>query len=179
MLLILALSLGKHKSIVHGIAIVTPYTTVWRIVIVVCILSFLMLLLNYVPEPAQLKFEFLFLINIVVFASLIVISINDFIGLYLSLELQGLCLYILVTFKHQSAFSTEGGIKYFILGSLASSFILFGMSLIYGFTGSLNLQLIEACLVNTDTHTLSICTIGLSFLVSGLLFKLTAVPFHT
>lgn len=178
-LLSLLLNVGTSRSIFNGILIVTPYTTICKVAIVVCTVIFLALLATYKPDFNLLKFEFLLLINVVILASLMLTAANDFVSLYLSLELQGLCLYVLVAFKQQSLFSAEAGVKYFILGSLASSFVLFGMSLIYGFSGSLNLHHIEISLLTAVTPTLSVCTVGLTFLISGLLFKLTAVPFHT
>jgi NADH:ubiquinone oxidoreductase subunit 2 (subunit N) len=95
--------------------------------------------------------------------------------------MQSLCLYVLAAFKKTSQFSSEAGLKYFILGALSSSLLLFGMSLIYGTTGSTNFLDITKnilCLTNTQLETSYILILGIILLLCGLLFKITAVPFH-
>jgi len=127
------------------------------------------------------KFEFLILIALATFALLVLISTNDLISFYLSIEMQSLCLYVLAAFKHTSQLSIEAGLKYFVLGALSSSLLLFGMSLIYGFTGSTNFIEISKNIllnnVNLDT-TSSTFILGFILILCGFLFKLTAVPFH-
>ena len=85
-----------------------------------------------------ISYEFLVIILFSIFAMLILISSNDFLLMYLCLELQSLCFYILASFKRKSFFSSEAGLKYFILGSLSSGFLLFSISIIFGCTGLLN-----------------------------------------
>jgi NADH-quinone oxidoreductase subunit N len=101
--------------------------------------------------------------------------------MYLAIELQSLCLYVLAAFKKRSAFSTEAGLKYFILGALSSGILLFGSSLIYGFTGTTSLE--EISQICTNLHNLGDIQyngllIGLCFISAGTLFKMAAVPFH-
>lgn len=127
------------------------------------------------------KFEFPILINFSIFAMLVLISSYDLITFYLSIEMQSLCLYILAAFKKTSRFSTEAGIKYFVLGALSSSLLLFGMSLIYGFSGSTNLADITMYLIGNSNHNVVVpltLNLGFLFLLIGFLFKITAVPFH-
>lgn len=115
---------------------------------------------------------------------LLLVSSIDFISMYLTIELQSLCFYVIASFKRNSEFSTEAGIKYFILGAFSSGLLLFGFSLIYGFTGTTNiLQLsnIFICGVQQmwiSTGSLRACELGMIFILVGFLFKLTAVPFH-
>lgn len=85
-----------------------------------------------------ISFEYVFIYTLVVYSLIFLMSVNDFLGLFLSLELQSLSLYILATYKTTSSFSTEAGIKYFILGAIASGMILFGISVLYGLSGSIN-----------------------------------------
>jgi NADH-quinone oxidoreductase subunit N len=112
------------------------------------------------------------------------ISAYDFVSFYLALELQSLSFYILATFKKDSAFSTESGLKYFILGALSSGFLLFGMSLIYGSVGSTNFEVILKSLVLLDYNDIftdgftARVIIGSVFILISILFKLTAAPFH-
>jgi len=103
------------------------------------------------------------------------ISANDLIAVYLGLELQSLALYVVAAFNRDSARSTEAGLKYFVLGALSSGMLLYGASLVYGFTGSTVFAEIAATLA--DDASLGL-TFGLVFLIAGLAFKVSAVPFH-
>jgi NADH-quinone oxidoreductase subunit N len=102
------------------------------------------------------------------------ISSYDLIIFYLGLELQSLCLYILAAFKRDDERSTEAGLKYFVLSALASGLLLYGCSLIYGFTGSTNFEIISANLDEANTGAV----FGIVFIIVGLAFKVSAVPFH-
>jgi NADH:ubiquinone oxidoreductase subunit 2 (subunit N) len=112
---------------------------------------------------------------------------NDLLSLFFIVELQSLTFYILVASKQTSSFSTESGLKYFILGCFSSGIILFGISLIYGFTGllsytDLTLFLSEAQVtsfsLNSNSMSFSGFLIGFLLLTAGFLFKLGSVPFH-
>ncbi len=128
-------------------------------------------------------FEYKLLLLLAIIGVLTLISSNDLITMYLSLELQSLCFYVITNIKFYSNFSIEAGLKYFVLGALSSGILLFGASLIYGFTGSTNF--LDFALLfhyyNIDSYNLyhyKIILIGLLFLYSGLLFKIGIVPFH-
>jgi len=105
---------------------------------------------------------------------ILMISSYDLIVFYLGLELQSLCLYILASFKRNDEKSTEAGLKYFVLSALASGLLLYGCSLIYGFTGSTNFETISE---NLDESNLA-AVFGIVFIIVGLAFKVSAVPFH-
>jgi NADH-quinone oxidoreductase subunit N len=105
------------------------------------------------------------------------ISANNFLTVYLGIELLSLSLYALVALRRDHALSTEAAMKYFVLGALASGFLLYGMSMIYGATGTLDLPLIADRLASGQADKL-IMVFGSVFLVAGLAFKLGAVPFH-
>jgi NADH-quinone oxidoreductase subunit N len=108
---------------------------------------------------------------------MIMISGNNMLPIYLGLELMSLSLYALVAMRRDHAISTEAAMKYFILGSLASGFLLYGMSMIYGATGSLDITTI-AKLSSASAANHTILVFGLVFVVAGMAFKLGAVPFH-
>jgi NADH-quinone oxidoreductase subunit N len=108
---------------------------------------------------------------------MVMISGNNMLPIYLGLELMSLALYALVAMRRDHAISTEAAMKYFILGSLASGFLLYGMSMIYGATGTLDITTI-ARLVSAGAANDTILKFGLVFVVAGLAFKLGAVPFH-
>jgi len=107
----------------------------------------------------------------------VMVSGNNFLVLYLGLELMSLSLYALVALRRDNAVATEAAMKYFVLGALASGFLLYGMSMLYGATGSLELGEVYKA-INTGDINRQVLTFGVVFLVSGLAFKLGAVPFH-
>jgi NADH-quinone oxidoreductase subunit N len=136
---------------------------------------------RYLFERALLSGEFLTLLLFALLGVMVMISANSFITLYLGLELLSLCLYAMVALNRDVAASTEAAMKYFVLGALASGLLLYGMSMIYGATGSLLLPEIAAragglAAGSESMHTLLV--FGLVFVVAGLAFKLGVVPFH-
>lgn len=125
----------------------------------------------------SLSGEFYVLALLTLLGQMIMISGNSFLVIYLGLELMSLSLYALVALRRDHAISTEASMKYFVLGALASGFMLYGISMIYGATGSLVLSNI-AQVIASGTANKTVLALGLVFLVSGLAFKLSAAPFH-
>ena len=120
------------------------------------------------------KFEYPIIILLSVFGMLFMVSSNDLILFYLGLELQSLSLYILAAIDRDNLRSSEAGIKYFILSALSSGLLLYGCSLLYGFTGSTNFEIIASQL---DSENIG-ATFAMVFILVGLAFKISAVPFH-
>ena len=129
---------------------------------------------DYVKNNNIDKIEYPIIILASTLGMLLMISSYDLIIFYLGLELQSLCLYILASFKRSDEKSTEAGLKYFVLSALASGILLYGCSLIYGFTGSTNFQIISNNLDINNTGAV----FGIVFIMVGLAFKVSAVPFH-
>ena len=129
---------------------------------------------QYISNLKIDKFEYLILILTSVLGMFVMVSSNNLIGLYLGIELQSLSLYVLASLNRDSVQSTEAGVKYFVLGALSSGLLLYGCSLIYGFTGSTNYLIISD---NFDSNNLALL-FGLVFILIGLAFKVSAVPFH-
>ena len=129
------------------------------------------------PAGEQLgRFEFPVLIVLAALGMMMMVSVNDLIALYMGVETQSLALYILAAFNRDSRRSTEAGLKYFVLGALSSCLLLYGASLIYGFSGSTNFDAIaESAAVARENVGL---VIGLVFLIAGLAFKVSAAPSH-
>jgi NADH-quinone oxidoreductase subunit N len=121
--------------------------------------------------------EFMVLALFALLGMNVMISANNFVTLYLGLELLSLSLYAMVALQRDSAVATEAAMKYFILGALASGLLLYGMSMLYGATGSLDLNAISAAITHGVSNK-SLLVFGLVFIVSGLAFKLGVVPFH-
>ncbi|MBN7763517.1 NADH-quinone oxidoreductase subunit NuoN [Nitratireductor aquibiodomus] len=122
------------------------------------------------------KFEFPVLIMLATLGMMLMISANDMIALYMGLELQSLALYVVAAINRDSARSTEAGLKYFVLGALSSGMMLYGISLVYGFTGNTGFDVIAATLTGAERELGLV--FGLVFVLAGLAFKISAVPFH-
>lgn len=131
---------------------------------------------HYNEDQGIARFEFPVLVLLSATGMLVMISANDLITLYVGLELQNLALYVIAGFNRDSVRSSEAGLKYFVLGALSSGMLLYGASLIYGFTGTTGFVEI-AKLVSGAAPSPGI-VIGLVFVVVGLAFKVSAVPFH-
>jgi len=120
------------------------------------------------------KIEYPILVLSSILGMMIMISSNDLILFYMGLELQSLALYVLASFNRDNILSSESGLKYFVLSALSSGLLLYGCSLIYGFSGSTNFNLIAEN-INQSSYGL---TFGIIFIITGLAFKISAVPFH-
>ena len=129
---------------------------------------------NFILDNKLDKFEYPIIILLSVLGMFFMVSANDLILFYLGLELQSLSLYILASIDRDNLRSTESGIKYFVLSALSSGLLLYGCSLLYGFTGSTNFELIESQLNRENTGAI----FAMVFILVGLAFKISAVPFH-
>ncbi len=140
------------------------------------IFCFLVLLLSkdYLKCNNIDKIEYPIIVLASTLGMMLMISSYDLIMFYLGLELQSLSLYILASFKRDNIRSTEAGLKYFVLSALASGLLLYGCSLIYGFTGSTNFEVISSNLIESNKGAV----FGIVFIIVGLAFKVSAVPFH-
>jgi NADH-quinone oxidoreductase subunit N len=134
----------------------------------------------YLADRGQLRGEFVSLLLFSLLGMMVLISANSFLTVYLGLELMSLCLYALVALNRDSALSTEAAMKYFVLGALSSGLLLYGMSMIYGATGSLTIPEVarEVTRLAGNSADRSFLVFGLVFVVSGLAFKIGVVPFH-
>lgn len=125
-----------------------------------------------------MKFEYPVLVLLATVGMMMMVSANDLISLYLGLELQSLALYVVAAFRRDNLRSSEAGLKYFVLGALSSGMLLYGASLVYGFTGSTSFDVIaEVAKTKAAASDIGL-VIGLVFLLVGVAFKVSAVPFH-
>ena len=131
----------------------------------------------------QASYEYVVLMLLAIFGMDIIIIASDFVVAYLAIELQSLCLYVLAASNRSRTTSLEAGLKYFILGALASSFMLLGVSFIYGYTGLTNFYDLSMALVTPISLAGEDISgglyFGLAFILVGILFKLPAAPFHS
>ena len=168
-------TLGINETFLFNGSIVIDYlSSFMKIVTLLAAFIVLVISSNYLKVFKIFKIEYPILILSSVLGMMIMISSNDLIVFYMGLELQSLALYVLATFNRDQLKSSEAGLKYFVLSALSSGLLLYGCSLIYGFTGSTNFNLI-ADQLNADQYAL---TFGIVFILVGLAFKISAVPFH-
>lgn len=148
--------------------------------IIISLLTIIILIsVRYVFLLPKYSSEYLALLMIATTGGLIMISANDLLVFYLGLELQALSLYLLASFTVNSPKSSEAGIKYFILGSLASGILLFGISLVYGYFATINLTAIQNFVTNTKVAEIPVGGIfGMIMIIIAMFFKISASPFH-
>lgn len=159
-----------------GMFAVDAFTRFAKILVLIGAGLGLVLSLDYLRREGMERFEFPILLLLATLGMLMMVSANDLIALYMGIELQSLALYVVAAFRRDNLRSTEAGLKYFVLGALSSGMLLYGCSLIYGFTGTTSFDgLAEVIEGGTDSVGL---IAGLVFLTAGLAFKVSAVPFH-
>ena len=133
---------------------------------------------RYLELEQANRFEYSVLLLFATLGMMVMVSANDLISLYIGLELQSLALYVVAAIRRDNARSSEAGLKYFVLGALASGLLLYGMSMIYGFSGTTSFEALAEILAAPDTEPSLGLIVGLVFICAGLAFKVSAVPFH-
>ena len=158
----------------NGSVVIDYLSSFMKIITLLAAFIVLAISKNYLDNFKISKIEYPILILSSVLGMMVMISSNDLIVFYMGLELQSLALYVLATFNRNNLKSSEAGLKYFVLSALSSGLVLYGCSLIYGFSGSTNFEIIASQL-NSNEYAL---TFGIVFILVGLAFKISAVPFH-
>lgn len=171
------------KVILHNTLIVDYFSIVIKMIVVIAAIIALWLSIEYIRVEKLNAFEYGIIILLSTIGMTLIVSSYDLISMYLAIEFQSLCLYVLAAFKRESQFSTESGLKYFILGAFSSGILLFGASLLYGFTGMTNFEDLAKLFMGFGTDSNYVINqsgtmIGLLLVAVGLLFKIYAVPFH-
>lgn len=134
---------------------------------------------KFLENSALSNYEFPVLMLFAIIGMLLMLSANNFLSFYISLELQSLSLYVMAAFERDNNKASEAGLKYFVIGAFASGLLLFGISLIYGFTGNLDFDSLKVLLNSNSSNEVAIAvTIGIILVLVGLFFKVSAVPFH-
>ena len=159
-----------------GAFIFDPFARFMKLLTLIGSAAVIIMSFDYLRQAGLMKFEYPVLILLASVGMMMMISANDLLALYLGVELQSLALYVLATFRTSSVRSSEAGLKYFVLGALSSGMLLYGCSLIYGFTGTTGFTGIAAAAGTSSTNLGLI--FGLVFFMAGLAFKVSAVPFH-
>ena len=165
----------RNGVTLSGAFIVDGFARFMKVVGLIASALAILLAIRYSRVERVERFEFPILVLLASLGMLVMISANDLISLYLGLELLSLSSYVVAAIHRDDARSTEAGLKYFVLGALSSGMLLYGASLVYGFTGHTGFQPIAAALTEGRSTGL---VIGLVFVLAGLAFKISAVPFH-
>lgn len=175
------------RSVYDGLFQISPYITVSKILVVLASLLVMFISREWLRKMAADRFEYPLLMLLSIVGMMVMVSSGNLLTLYMGLELTSLPLYVLAAFQRDSLRSTESGLKYFVLGSLASGMMLFGISLVYGFSGTLDFATLgdalsyQASLSAANETPMQIATglvVGLLLIITGLCFKVSAVPFH-
>jgi NADH-quinone oxidoreductase subunit N len=164
----------NRVTLFNNSVVIDPMSSLMKIITLIGAFLVLVISSAYLKSFKIYKIEYPVLILSSVLGMMVMISSNDLMVFYMGLELQSLALYVLATFNKDQLKSSEAGLKYFVLSALSSGLLLYGCSLIYGFSGSTNFNVISSQL-NSNEYVL---TFGIVFILVGLAFKISAVPFH-
>jgi len=178
--LIFTMGAGLEESYTFSnLFVADGFTRFMKMLVLVAAALAVIMSREYFKLEGDERFEFPVLLVLATVGMMVMVSANDLMSLYMGIELQSLSLYVLAAFKRDSEKSTEAGLKYFVLGALSSGILLYGCSLIYGFIGSTNFNVIGDAVANFGAGGAPIgAVIGLVFVLAGLAFKISAVPFH-
>ncbi len=176
--LIVLLSAGRQMTLFNGALEIDGFTNLMKILTFLSVATTLFMAQGFMEKEKIARFEFPVLVILATCGMSIMISANDMIALYMGLELQALALYVVAAINRESGRSTEAGLKYFVLGALSSGMLLYGISLIYGFTGTISFDALAVIIPEQSMATQMGLVFGLVFLLAGLAFKISAVPFH-
>ncbi len=160
-----------------GMFVDDPMSDVLKLAVYVAVMTMLAYSRPYIAVRGLLRGEFFTLVLFATLGMMIMISANSLLTLYLGLELMSLALYSMVALQRDSAVATEAAMKYFVLGALASGMLLYGMSMLYGGAGTLEITRLAAVVAERGTQDV-VLAFALVFVVAGIGFKLGAVPFH-
>jgi NADH-quinone oxidoreductase subunit N len=176
LVLVLTGSDGRQLAF-NGLFVADGFGTYLKVLVVAGAALAVLMSLDYLDREYMAQSEFPILLLFSVLGMMMMISANDLIALYIGLELQSLALYVVAAFRRDTLRSTEAGLKYFVLGALSSGMLLYGASLVYGFTGVTGFDAIATVLAGGEGASVGLI-VGIVFLVAGLAFKVSAVPFH-
>jgi NADH-quinone oxidoreductase subunit N len=174
----LALNKGQTEILFFGTYIADPMGAALKVFIYIITALAFLYSRHYLALRGLFKGEFYVLGLFGMLGMMVMVSAHSLLSLYLGLELLSLSLYAMVAFNRDSYSCSEAAIKYFVLGALASGMLLYGMSVIYGLAGTLDIAFIAGALAEHSTDNYLALVFGLTFIVVGLAFKLGAVPFH-
>jgi NADH-quinone oxidoreductase subunit N len=174
----LVLGLGNERSVTfNGQFVADRFATFMKILVLIGSALSIIVAVDYLEREQLSRFEYPVLIIFATLGMLMMISANDLVAVYVGLETQSLALYVLAAFRRDHARSSEAGLKYFVLGALSSGMLLYGMSLVYGFSGTTSFDGLARLFDHGAAPSVGVI-VGLVFVAAGIAFKISAVPFH-
>ena len=176
--LLILMQPSGSTAMFEGAFVSDGFARVMKLLVLAGSAGAILLAFDDLSDVKQMKFEYPVLILLSTAGMMIMVSAGDLIALYLGLEMQSLAAYVLAAFRRDQAKSSEAGLKYFVLGALASGMLLYGASLVYGFTGSTSFSVIAKVAGSVPAADNLGLIFGLVFVLVGLAFKISAVPFH-
>ncbi len=179
LLLVVTISARSALLSFGGMFIVDDFAIFFKVLVLLASALCLVISQDYLELRGIARFEYIVLVMLATTGMMLMVSANDFIALYLGLEMQSLALYVIASFHRDEVRSVEAGLKYFVLGALASGMLLYGISLLYGYSGTTGFIAIRGVLADLQGAAPPLGVIvGLVFVIAGLAFKVSAVPFH-
>lgn len=175
---VLLTSAGATVRLFNGALIVDRFANFMKVLVLLAAALGLIMSLEWNARAGNPRFEFPVLLLFAVTGMMLMISANDLISLYVGLELQSLALYVVAAFQRDQVRSTEAGLKYFVLGALSSGLLLYGASLVYGFTGTTSFDGIAQIAAASRGGPPLGLVFGMVFVIAGLAFKISGAPFH-
>lgn len=176
MLLVATVS-GATLTTFGGMFVSDPFAVFFKVLVLLASVMALVLSQDYLEQQKIARFEYAILILFATLGMMMMISASNMMSLYMGLEMQSLSLYVIASFNRDDSRSTEAGLKYFVLGAVASGMLLYGISLVYGYSGTTDFTALGSMFAG-DAHAPLGLIVGIVFILAGLSFKISAVPFH-
>jgi len=178
-MMLVATVAGSTFHTFGGMFISDPFAVYFKVLILFASALTLAISQNYMENQGIARFEYTVLVIFATLGMMMMVSASNLLSLYIGLEMQSLSLYVIATFNRDDERSTEAGLKYFVLGAVASGMLLYGSSLVYGFTGTTDFAVLGHMFEGAHAPQASIgLIVGIVFILAGLSFKVSAVPFH-
>ncbi|MET4699682.1 NADH-quinone oxidoreductase subunit N [Constrictibacter sp. MBR-5] len=168
---------GNREVAFAGLFVIDQYAVFAKLLILLGSALAILMAVDFNEREGTARFEYPIIAVIATLGMMMMVSANDLMSLYIGLELQSLSLYILAAFRRDSLKSTEAGLKYFVLGALSSGMLLYGASLVYGFSGTTSFDGLAQVFASNAQPSIGVI-VGIVFVAAGLAFKVSAVPFH-
>ena len=175
---LVAIAPAERQVLFEGAFITDAFSRFMKLLVIGGAVLVIIMSFHDLERMRLLSFEYAVLLMLAVLGMMLMISAGDLIALYLGIELQSLSLYVVAAIQRDQVRSSEAGLKYFVLGALSSGMLLYGASLIYGFTGTVDFGVIASVAQGQSVAENIGLTFGLVFLLVGIAFKISAVPFH-
>ncbi len=179
LLLVTTIAVKGPAQTFGGMFVLDEFAVFFKVLVLIASGISIIIAQDYMERQQIARFEYPVLILLATVGMLMMVSANDLMALYLGLEMQSLALYVVASFQRDDANSAEAGLKYFVLGALASGMLLYGSSLVYGYSGTTSFEVLATTFAQLHGEAPPVgLVIGIVFILAGLAFKVSAVPFH-